>query len=171
MKTLLFIFLMLPLLTFAQMGGELTVGERAVVYDEMTDFDGVEYYYKDNGLAASKHGNAWLVYEKDIVVYEAHDTDDDGNPDVFFTIDSNENVVEIVGESAAQFERPEVIEFSDLLNEISNVEGEAFYEGDVEDLVGDLSSIKIPKYHNYTLYVFILIFLGGGYWWYRKKKV
>jgi len=157
-------------MVFAQTGGELVLGESTITYDEVDNSEGVEYYYKDDSLVASKHENIWLVYEKDAVIYEAHDTNNDGDPDVFFKLDSNENVVDITGESADQFERPEVKEFSDLLSEANDVEGESFIEGNTEDLVGDMSSIKIPKYHNYTLYVFILLLLGGGYWWYRKKQ-
>ena len=168
MKKILFALLLLPLLTFAQEGGELTIGERTVAYTNSTENELGTYYYADDSLVASVHEKVSLVYENDIAVLEAHDTNGDGTLDAFLSLDSEGEVTEMTGEGASIFERPETVEFADLM--AADGGGSEVSDSD-EDLVGDLDSITIPGNHNYTFYIFTVIFIGVAYWWYRRKKV
>jgi len=164
MKKLLFVLVFLPIITLAQ-GGELVVGEKTISYASSTEKDGITLYYENDALAASQHDGVWLVYNNDEVVYEAHDTNSDGESDTFIALNGEGEVVEITGLAAENLERPAAVEFRDLMG--SGADGESLSD---EDLVGDLSSITIPSYHNYLLYFIILATIGGGIWWYRKKN-
>jgi len=162
MKNIFFILLLLPLITFAQERGSLTIGKITVSYDRMEQSDDTTYYFIDDTLIASEHGNASFLYKNDQATFEAHDTNGDGELDAFLRLDSDAMVTEITGEGASVFERNEPKEF----------ESKSFSSNqDNDDLVGDLSSIKIPKYYNWKLYGLIVLLIGGGTWWYRKKKI
>ncbi len=167
MKRIIFTILLLPLLTFAQTDGELTIGSKTVSYDTTTEVNGGMLYYQGDDLVASTHGKVALVYQEGQAVLEAHDTNDDGVFDAFLTLDSEGAVTKMEGEGASVFTRPEVVEFADL-RAYEEKESAAANE---EDLVGSLDSITIPGYHNYLLYVFIALLISGGYWYYRKRKL
>ncbi len=159
--------LLLPLLTFAQADGELTIGDKSVSYDTTTEVSGGMLYYQGEDLVASTLGKVALVYQDGQAVLEAHDTNDDGVLDTFLTLDREGAVTKMEGEGSSVFTRPEVVEFADL-RAYEEKESAAANE---DDPVGSLDSITIPSYHNYTLYVFILFLIGGGYWYYRKRKL
>ena len=163
MKKLLLGILVLPLLVLAE-EGELRVGGEVIAYDESSLTEsGVLYYFNDE-LVASEHGAVLLVYKDDQVVMEAHDITGDGEFSTILTLDQSGAVVEVKGDGAEQFERPEVVELEELLA----VDGGAGAPDD--DLVGDLSSITIPKYRNYTFYIMTIVLLGSAYWWHRRKN-
>lgn len=160
-----FVVMLLPMLTLAQ-GGELTVGERTVTYDASIITETGILYYQGDEMVASEREGMTLLYEDSMPILEAHDTNNDGTLDTFVTLDANEDMVEVTGEGAEMFTRPEAVEFA-VLQEVGGGEAAAH---DEEDLVGSLDSITIPKYQNYALYAWVLILAGGGYWYYRRKK-
>lgn len=172
MRKLIFVLLLLPLVTLAQAGGELTVGEQTITYDSQVKSEAGVLYFLGDDLVASEQGVVTLVYENDEVVLEAHDTDGDGQLDAFIALDGQGEVVEITGDRADAFVRPEVVEFTDLLKRSEEVGGGsgASTSSTDEDLVGDLDSITIPRYHNYVQWALFILLVGGGVWWYRKKK-
>ena len=116
---------------------------------------------------ASESDGVTLVYENDGVILEAHDTDGDGKLDAFLTLDNNEEVTSIIGEGAGAFERPEVVEFEDLVAEEGGSEAAA-----EEDLVGSLDSITIPGSGLPWLPIIIVLLAAvGGYRFYKKRKM
>lgn len=162
MKKIILILALFPVFLFAE-GGVLTVGEETVSYDTVFPTETGTLYYSDETLVASEHDAVTLIYKDDIAVLEAHDTDSDGNLDTFITLDSNGNTTNISGPGADTFTRPETVEFSTLL-------ADRGADNTQEDLVGNLDSIDIPRYHNYTLYVILILLSVGGFWWYRRKR-
>ena len=162
MKFLLLIALFLPFTVFAQDAHELTVGERTVQYEITIDDGGNTLYYQGDTMVAVTSEGVWILYENDQVVYEAHDTNEDGTADAFLTLDSKGDVTAMTGDGAKSFERPEVDVFSVGRDTDSITLAE-------EDLVGDLSSITIPGGTSYTWYLVLAAFLAaGGYLLYRK---
>lgn len=166
MKKVIFIVVLMPLFALAQ-GGELVVGERTVSYDSSTSTDAGTLYYAGDNMVASENGAVMLVFENDQLILEAHDTNGDGVLDAFLTLDSSDEVVSMTGEGASVFERPEVKEFSELMAERGAGSAGA---PDEQDLVGSVDSISIPRYQNYTLYLWLVLIAGGGYWYYRKRQ-
>ncbi|MCD5381524.1 MAG: hypothetical protein LR008_03040, partial [Candidatus Pacebacteria bacterium] len=158
-----------PLLASAQ-AGELIFGEMIVEYESVVEKDGVALYYQGESMVVSDHGDLWVVYKGDEEVLEAYDTTNDGRPDTYVTLNSAGEVEEIVGAGADSFSAPAVIEFSELLKEVEEEGGVEEASVPEDDLVGDLDSIKIPKYHNYGFYVFTIVFIAGAYWWYRRHE-
>lgn len=166
MKQIFILLMFLPFIAFAQVG-EVVVGDMTVSYDTEVQKEGGTLYYFEDLLVASVHDGVTLVYENELAVLEAHDTDDDGTLDAYLTLDENGEVSATVGPGAAFFERPAPVEFDELLGE--EIGGDGSAAGN-QDLVGSLDSITIPKYHNWLLYGFIaLLVAGGGFWWHRKR--
>ena len=162
MKKLILILALFPTLLFAE-SGTLTLDNKTINYDSTISNEVGTLYYAGETLVASEHETVTILYENDLPVLEAHDTDNDGTPDTFLTLDAEEEIVNITGSGADVFTRPAVVEFSTDMNQDNADSIE-------EDLVGSLDSITIPKYRNYTLYIIIILLLAGGYWWYRKRK-
>lgn len=169
MKKVIFAILLFPIFVFAQ--ETLKVGERTVSYDARSETEVGVLYYQGDVLVASEHEAVTLVYENEQLVLEAHDTDGDGTLDAFVTFDADEAVVEIAGEGATVFERPEVKELAELM--VAEGEGGAG-SADApaeEDLVGSLDSIKIPGQGIPMMTIILwLAIIGGGYWYYRKRQ-
>jgi len=153
-----------PLLLFAQTESILHIGAQTITYDKEAKVGEVTLYYQADTLVASQQADVWIMYKDDQAVLEAYDTNTDGTPDTFVTLSKEGEVQAVTGEGATELERPVVVPFDDLLSK------ETGTTGTEEDLVGDISSITIPSYHNYTLYTLVLLVLGGGYWWYKKRK-
>jgi hypothetical protein len=59
--------LLVPVLSFAQDGGELLVGEQTVVYDNATTTDVGTPFYQDTNLVASEHQGVTSLYQNDQV--------------------------------------------------------------------------------------------------------
>lgn len=168
MKFLPLLFL-IPLITFAQ-SGEIVVGTEAVAYDERIETGAGVLYYRDNQLVASEYDidadgktDTWLKYQGELVELEAVDTDSDGEADTFFSISADGEVTSIEGEGASQFEKPEIVEFKELIDGGSSATADS-------DLVGPLDRITIPKHGSFPWWIILLLLGGGGYWLYRKKK-
>jgi len=102
------------MMVFAQ-AGEVVVGEKTIAYDSFSENENSVYYYLGDSLVVSQHDKVWLVYENDFAVLEAHDTDNDGELDVFLKLDKNENIIAVTGKKAPSFERPDSVEFEELL--------------------------------------------------------
>lgn len=162
MKKIFFGILLLPLVTLAQ-AGELNIGESRVYYDSSSSTEAGTLYYQSDNLVASEHGGITLVYENDVVVLEAHDTDGDGKLDAFLELNDDE-VTSMTGEGASVFERPETVEFEELLAEGGS---EAATQ---DDLVGSLDSITIPGGGGFPWWIILLLAIGGGYWFYKKRQ-
>ena len=139
MKKLFLLTLLLPLLTFAQTESNLVIGSTPVQYDSKTETVEGTYYYRNESLVASEHEGISIVYEFESAVLEAHDTDGDGVLDTFLKLDKFNEIKSVEGSGVSEFERPESVEFSNLLEDDTD-NNEAATQ---EDLVGDLSSIKI----------------------------
>jgi len=172
MKKILFTLLLLPLITFAQ-ADKLILGEMVVEYDSVVEKEGLILYYLGDSMVASEHGDLWVAYEDNIDVIEAYDTDDDGKPDTFVTLNSVGEVKEVAGVEADNFMVPDVVEFDELMKEEEEVRRNDGSEAPIvpsENLVDNLDSITIPKYHNYTLYGFFVVLLAGGVWWFKNKR-
>jgi|GEM_PF-1780178 len=160
------LLILLPFTLSAQEKDTISVGEENVAYTEMIEESGISYYYDEDVLVVSEHNNKiWLVYRANGTILEAHDTNSDGTPDVFFELNAEEEVVSSSGEGVSQFERPEITTFESLIDK----EG----AGSDEDLAGDLSEITIPGGTSKTLIFALIIFvLVAGYVvWSRKQKV
>ena len=166
MKKIFFTILLLPLLSFAQEGGEITIGEQTVVYDQMEVTEAATYYYSENNLVASEHGAISFVYENDAAVLEAHDTDGDGTLDAFIKLSADAQEVEVTGAGANAFQTEEPVEFADLVAERGGSEAAA----PTDSLVENIDAIKIPSYHNWKLYIITVIFIAAAYWWHRRKN-
>ena len=165
MKKIFLTILLLPLVSLAQ-AGELNVGDKNVAYDSVSEKEAVTLYYQGETLVASESDGVTLVYENDVLALEAHDTDGDGKLDAFLTLDSNEEVTSMTGEGVSAFERPETVEFEDLIAEGGS---EAAAE---EDLVGSLDSITIPGSGLPWLPIIIVLLAAvGGYRFYKKRKM
>lgn len=168
MKKILITLLLFPLLTFAQTGGELSVGEQTITYDTSTEIDSGVLFYLEDVLVASEHGVVMLVYQDDQVVLEAHDISGDGEYDTFLTLNEAGEVTKMEGEGVSAFERPEPVEFDDLLAE-SGGAGEAGTPD--EDLVGSLDSITIPGSGKaFWFPIFLVISIVAGWWYFRGKN-
>ncbi len=168
MKKYLLILLLAPLLTFAQVEGELVVGENIVTYDRMVETDTSTMYFSADDMVASKIDGITMLYEYGRATLEAHDTDNDGTLDVFLTLDKFDQIKSATGTGVSVFERPAIVSF-DELRTLADSEAQVDAQPS-DDLVGSVSSIKIPRYHNWKLYVAIVLLAGGGFWWYRKRK-
>jgi len=170
MRILIFTILLLPLMTFAQEGGILQIGGTSVNYTSQLEAEGAILYYQDDTLVASEHGGISLVYENDKVVLEGHDTDGDGAPDTFLTLDQNEEIAEVEGLSADKFERVVTTDFDPGSSGIDSPSAAA----QDADLVGSIDRITIPG-GGLPWFVWLLVALllaaGGGYWWYRTRKI
>lgn len=162
--------LLVPVLSFAQDGGELLAGEQMVVYDNATTTDAGTLFYQDNNLVASEHQGVTLLYQDDQVTLEAHDMNGDGALDAFLTLNAEGEVVDITGEGASVFERPDTVEFAELLAREGGA-GEASATDEEEDLVGSLDSITIPDgAGSWLVPVFILVTIVAGWWYFKGRK-
>ncbi len=166
MKLFLFTLLLLPVLTFAQEGGQVTIGDRTVAYDSSEVRDGNAYYFNGADLVASEHPGSAFVYVNDQAVLEAHDTTGDGSVDTFVSLDTNGQQTSVTGEGVDKFTKGEPTEFADLVAEKGGSEAAA-----QDDLVGSLDRITIPGggIPAWT-YILWIVILGGGYWLYKKRK-
>lgn len=163
MKKYIYFIALIPFFAFAQ-AGELEVGEHTISYDSATTSEAGTLYYSGDTLVASQHPTTILVYENEQVVLEAHDTNADGELDTFVQLDTEEAIMNVTGEGAEALARPTAISLNELMSEDTDE------TGTLDDLVTNLDSITIPRYHNYTLYGFVIILIGGGFWWYRRQK-
>jgi len=168
MKQFLLFLLFVPFLVSAQTEKEVIVGDMVVQYDAVIEKESSVLYFLADALVLSEHDAVTLVYQKDTVVLEAHDTDGDGVLDAYLSLDENGDLSAVTGEGARLFERPEPVELSELMEEGAR---EGKVDTSAVDPVGSLDSITIPKYRNWTLYGLVLLFLGGGVWWYRRRAV
>ena len=149
-----------PLSTSAE---SLSVGDTNVQYDTVSEVDTTTLYYQKDALVASESGEIIVIYKNERAVMEAHDTNADGSPDTFITLDATDSVQDVSGTGATELIPPPVTEFTDLLA------GEVVEQDALEDLVGSLESITVPKHRSYGLYLFFLLLVAGGWWWYKKK--
>ncbi len=161
MKKIFLLILAIPFLALAQGPGELKVDNKTVHYESSIETEVGTLYYVGDTLVASKDDTMTILYKNDTPTFEAHDTNGDGKADVFFTLDKNEKVLKITGESANSFKRPNVLELNQLLSKDSNTT-------ETEDLVGSLDSITIPGGTNWTLWIILAILFGGTILWYFK---
>lgn len=168
MKTIIIALLLLTpfALVFAD---AVSFGDISVNYDDTLQTESATLYYENDALVASQHdtdGNGdadlWLRYEDDVLVLEMHDTDGNGEPDVFLDIDANEAVTSISGEGSEALTPPEAPLF----------EARSVGQGGnaKEDLVGDLSSISIPGQGGFMKYVLLLLVIGGGYYYWKRRE-
>ena len=165
MKKIILTLLLLPLLTFAQAGGEFSVGGETIPYDITKQIESGVLFYSEDILVASEHGAVMFVYQNDKAILEAHDISGDGEYDTFLTIGATGEVTKMEGEGMSAFERPEPVEFADLL-EAS--EGAATID---DDLVGSLDSITIPGSGNAIWFpIFLVVAIVTGWWYFRGKN-
>lgn len=174
MRYILLTILFFPSIALASIAGEVTVGDRVITHDSFyIEPNGVQSFYQGGVLVVTTHDldqndvlDLWLVYESDQVVYEGHDSDGNGEPDRFIALDTGEIVVAQTGTIAVEWERPEIVEFPDLIAATESEEIDAS-----SDLVGSLDRITIP--HNDLPWITVILWLGvfgGGFWWYKKRK-
>ena len=115
MRFLFLLIFLIPLTLNAQSAGTITIGERTVNYDSMIESGGSNLYYQDDTLVASEHGSSAFVYENDVAVLEAHDTDGDGSYDTFLTLDASGEMLGVTGSGADRFTRAEPTTLEDLI--------------------------------------------------------
>lgn len=162
--------------TAAASSTESSVTATGISYDEAVTISGGVLYYRGDSsqpgaLVETAHdtdgdgvNDLWLEYENDEVVRELHDTTGDESVDLEITVNANEQVASMSGESAKALTVKPVPPFSPNFSDISTAAQQ-------DDLVGDLSDITIDEESNsWMFFVFLLIIGAGIYFFWRRQR-
>ena len=144
-------------------------GETIEYTQTYNDLDDATSYYNEDILVLTEHdddGNgkpdSWVLYRSDMTVRkDVQDSDGDGEIDIVFELDADENIVKSTGEGLKQYE----VEESELSEEETSVTEDVDYAGDLTDI-----KKLAGEGGGWGMWIFVLLAGGGIYMWWKKKK-
>jgi len=142
-------------------------------YAETIEIDSGFLYYTTStdvggALAASAHDtdgdgqlDVWFTYVDGVAASEAHDTDGDGQPDLTLTLAADETVTAMEGSGAAAFTPPPAQQFVPPADAAPAVP---------QDLVGDMRDITIAEENKAWMFFLILFVVAAALYFFWKRQ-
>jgi hypothetical protein len=152
---------------YAQETQTITVGPDRVMYTETrNDVENAISYYNGEGLVmtaydedGSRTPDVWVMYRDDMsILREMRDSNSDGEPDIFFDIDRDENLQRAGGDGMAKYATSTTEEPEGSLDDV--------------DYAGDLENIQelAGESDGSIVWILLALAIGGAFIWWKKKK-